>query len=252
MTVNEWIATGCNYKVGLALYAELPNYNKNLLKVWTRKQTTQSEMKLRYELQKHLQPTFKAPTSATINEPKKQYRKVLINQLPVELHGVYLQQKNDFGLACSLKIQLNAMGHFYDNQGNLIIGANGLPKLKPQTPETQERARKICLKIETLFDSIDKTWGIIDYYFEHKVTPQINSNNFSKLSPGKLRDKIISVRSSRTRQNQRLKMLQQKLDNAIAKKFIEKYKRNIEKCENSLMQLNQDLIKLIELRDNEK
>lgn len=257
MTVNEWIASGENYKIGLEIYQSLPNHNANFLKVWSRKETPQNLIKLRYELQKQLQPTLSFSKSEIIEESKpvgldKYFRKLRINELPVALHPIYIQQKNDFSIACSLKIQLNALGNILDCNGNIVFGADGLPKLKPQTKDDQEKALRLCLKIESLFDAIDKTWGVIDYYLENKIVPKITDNDFSALPEGKLRDKINSVRGSITRQNIRLAMLRQKYNNAIAKKFKEKYKRNLEKCENSLMQLNQDLIKLLEIRDKEK
>lgn len=253
MTVIEWINNGCNYKQGLELYKNIPNHNANFLKAWSRKETPQNLIKLRYELQKNVTPTFNITTPAKVVESEqKYYRKVLINQLPIALHPMYIQQKNDFSIACSLKMQLNALGNLYDSNGNIIYGADGLPKLKKQTKADQEKALQLCLKIESLFDAIEKTWEIIDYYLENKTIPTIKENDYSNLSEGKLRDKIVSVRSSITRQKQRLKMLTKKLQNAVAKKFKIKYERNIAKCENSLMQLNQDLIKLLEIRDNEK
>lgn len=268
MTINEWFSSGCNYKDGVALYGALPNHNKNYFRNFSKKESVVNVMKLKYELQKHLQPTTQAtkPTkqatvqktvSVTIPEPQKSqeskyYRKVLLKQLPVKLHPLYIKQKNDYVTYCSLKLQLNELSNIRDSFGNLVLDANGVPKVKPQTEFDIQKANAICLQIESLFDSIDKAWEIIDHYLDTKEVITIKSNDFSSLSPGKLRDKINSVRGSRTRQKKRLAMLEEKYNNAIALKFKTKYERNIAKCKEKLMQLDQDYLQLIQIRDNEQ
>lgn len=263
MTINEWFSSGCDYKQGLALYEALPNHNKNLLKVFTRKETLPNKMKLKYELQKNLKATIQkasivsGPIISTgftnpINTESKYYKKVLINQLPIELHPLYIQQKTDYNTYCSLKIQLNELTTIRDSFGNLVVDANGNAKVKEQTPADIEKANRICLQIEDLFDAIDKAWEIIDHYLETKEVIKIQDNSFENLSPGKLRDKLISVRGSITRQNKRKENLTKALQNAIAKKFKIKYERDLAKCTAKLMQLEQDKLKLIQLRNNEK
>jgi hypothetical protein len=271
MTVNEWFNNGCDYKEGVALYEALENHNKNFLKIFKKRNSPQNRMKLKYELQKKLTPTniaavqnslisekYKRNIQININvTPKpvaenKYFRKLLISQLPIELHPFYIQQKTDYNTYCSLKMQLNELTNVRDTFGNLVLDEEGKPKFKAQTPLDIEKARVICLKIETLFDAIDKTWQIIDHFLETKEVMIIQQKSFEDLSPGKIRDKIVSVRGSRTRQNQRLKLLKNKLNNAIAKKYKIKYSRDLTKCKAKLMQLDQDLIQLIQIRDNEK
>jgi hypothetical protein len=284
MTVNEWFTSGCNYKQGIALYEALPNCNTNLLKVFKRRETAQNKMKLKYELQKSIVPTIgndskksverevvKRKIHININatekpkekpsiflgpqkpkEESKYFRKVFISQLPVELHPLYIQQKSDYNTYCSLKMQLNELSYIKDAFGNIIKDKNGVPKVKPQTPLDIETARVFCMQIETLFDAIDKTWQIIDHYIQTKEVIIIQQKNFTELSPGKVRDKLISVRGSITRQKQRKALLTHKLENAVAKKYKIKYERDLAKCTAKLMQLEQDKIKLIQIRNDEK
>ncbi|CAM1357469.1 hypothetical protein THALO_60069 [Tenacibaculum halocynthiae] len=40
-----------------------------------------------------------------------------------------------------------------------------------------------------MFDRINETWKIIDYYLEHKVIPKIKETDYSKLSPIELLNK---------------------------------------------------------------
>lgn len=272
MTVNEWFSSGCNYKKGVAIYTALPNANRNFVRVFNKKESMQNLMKLKYELQKHLQPTAvttkiakststsKRVIDIKINgNPKptpkpqsKYHRQVLISQLPVQLHQLYIQQKTDYNTYCSLKMQLLELTNIRDAFGNLVLDAEGNPKVKEQTTADIEKALQFCLQIENLFDKIDKAWEIIDHYLDTKEVLKIETKDFTKLSPGKLRDKIVSVRGSRTRQKQRLAMLQEKEANAIAKKFKIKYARDVAKSKAKLAQLEQDLIQLIEIRDKEK
>lgn len=281
MTIKEWFTNGCNYTEGIALYKALPNTNKNYLKVFKRRETPQNKMKLKYELQKFIKKEVAGPVKNSLKseilKPKKvnlqvdilekpsifltsenpkteskYFRKVLLNQLPIELHPLYIQQKTDFNTYCSLKIQLNALSYIKDSFGNIVKDAEGKPKVKPQTPLDIEKARVYCMQIENLFDAIDKTWQIIDHYLDTKEVIVIQDKNFTTLSSGKLRDKLISVRGSITRQKTRQQLLTKKLENAVAKKYKIKYKRDLTKCTAKLMQLEQDKIKLIQLRDNEQ
>jgi hypothetical protein len=271
MTVNDWFENGCNYKDGVALYSCLPNHNKNLATVFFRKETPQNRMKLKYELQKNRTPTIGIAENFELTKtPKKNiqinidaapkskptenkfFRKLLINQLPIELHPFYIRQKFDYTTYCSLKMQLNEINAVKDQFGNVILDRDAKPKIKPQTDLDIEKARVICLKIETLFDSIDKTWQIIDHYLETKEVVILQEKTFENINGVDVYKKLNSVRGSITRQTTRHKILTKNLEAAIAKKFVIKYERDLAKCTAKLMQLNQDKIKLINLRDNEK
>ena len=94
----------------------------------------------------------------------KTYRLLRLNQLPVKLHPLYIKQKNDFYKACSLKIELN-----------------DLP------PEAETRALEICIEIENLFDAIEKSWKVFDYYQEFKTIPEITTEKtYQDLTPAQL------------------------------------------------------------------
>lgn len=279
MTVNDWFQNGCNYQHGILVYESLESHNKNYVKIFRKKETPENLMKLKYELQKFIAPTISKPTEnkpiglfikkeiekvvetpattsiflrAEKQEETKYYRKLLLHQLPVELHPLYIQQKNDFNTYCSLKLQLNALNQVRDTFGNIVLDAKGLPKRKPQTDADIEKARLLCMQIETLFDAIDKTWEVLDHYLATKEIVIIQQKSFDELTPGKVRDKLISVRGSLTRQNQRLQKLQESLKHSVTKSFQIKYERDIAKSKGKIMQLEQDLIKLIQIRDGEK
>lgn len=229
MTVKEWLQSDCDYSVGLEIYAKLPTCNRYFLKALQGKNTKQNLVKLKYELKKHLKSKL-VVSSESLKENyqkkykpnEKYYKKVFINQLPVDLHPLYIQQKSDFSLACSLKIQLNNL----------------------QVHEREYKALGFILKIDNLFTRIEKAWEIIDYYLAHKVVPKIVKTNFSDFSEMELLKKRISVRSSITRQKKRLETLTEKLKGSIVKKNITKYEIGIAKCEEKLLQLNQDLVQL--------
>jgi len=121
MKVNDWFNNGCNYQEGVLIYAGIKQSKMNLLRLFKLKQSNYNLEKLKYELSKFKEVEIKETViSEVIEKPKStpeskpqepaptsNYKTLLISDLPVELHPTFIQQKNNFATACSLKIQLN-------------------------------------------------------------------------------------------------------------------------------------------------
>lgn len=246
MQIQEWLDSGADYDTGLILYSKQPKHNKNLLRLFMRKNSHINLEKLKYELKKlsvnslkkggiaieiikgankHVNKSDELPiVNVSGNTDNKQYRLLRINQLPVELHPLYIKQKNDFATACSLKIQLNDL---------------------PAEDETE--ALEFCLEIERLFDSIEKAWKVFDHYTEFKVVPEMEDKTYDDLSPVLLLKAEKSKREAISKARARIKAWTTELDNTTDKTKRQKLHRQLQKKNEDLMSHELALEKIKEL-----
>ena len=232
MIINDWFTNGCNYQEGVAIYSALKTSKINLIRLFQKKNDDSYLEKLKYELSKFketevvLNNTFKivsapAPIITPIIEAPL-YKQKLIRDYPVALHPVYIQQKNDYATACSLKIQLNAIS---DDE------------------ENNDEALKICIEIERLFDAIELAWKQLDHYTETKTILEINTNDFSKLSAAQQLQRRNNYRSNLTKAKKQLHVLQSKQPISISDKTklevrTEKQLKKIIQLEENIQSLN--------------
>jgi hypothetical protein len=235
MKINDWFNSGCNYEEGVAIYASLKTSKIKLLQLFRKKTAASYLDKLKYELGKHketevvLLQTFTehqkgesfssapAPIIAPVKETPL-YKQKLIRDYPTELHPVYIQQKNDYITACSLKIQLNNL---------------------PSDEERNDEALILCLEIERLFDAVELAWKQLDYWTDNKSILEIKTNDFSKLSPAKLLQRRNNKRSNLTKAKKQLNALQSKQPISIAD--TTKLAVRTEKQLNKIIQLEEDI-----------
>ncbi len=235
MDIDLWLKQESpDYKTGLDLYSKLPKHNKYFLQAMQKKHSPQNLVKLRYELKK-LKKTSPiiSPKNTDVNKSisieytpeKRQYKKVMISQLPVSLHPLFIEQKANFARACSLKIQLNSL----------------------ENHEIEQKALSIILEIDALFEKIDSAWSIIDHYLEHREVLHIKIQDFSALSPVELLNKQGSLRSSITRQKKRYVALVQKRETTLLKSEKIPLDRKIAKSKQKLVQLESETQKIKEI-----
>lgn len=231
MTISEWLTSDSqDYKTALQLYEVLPTCNRHFLKAMQKADTPQNLIKLKYQLEKH--KDLVVPKVTTIKEikpaliintepkPKPSFKpRVLITDLPLELHAMYIEQKNNFAKACSLKMQLNTL----------------------EQHEIEHKALDIILKIESLFKAINEAWRIIDYYLDHKEVIQVPKTTLENLTPIELLKKQNSLRSSITRQKTRKLKLQTELKNTSLRTQKLKLESKIEKTTKKLINLETSL-----------
>lgn len=251
MTINDWFNNGCNYDEGVTLYASLQKSNHNLVRLFKRKYSTNNEAKLKYELSK-----FKNTTIATIKIVEKvnpqvdlptrkinihidgreippiktqsrTYRPLLINELPVELHAMFIQQKTNYHTACSLKINLNVVA-----------------------PEQEQEALELCLKIEELFDAIERAWRVFDYYIEHGTILNVATNDFSSLSAAQLLQRRNQLRTRVSKEKSKISVWYKELKTVQTKGLKTKFSVKIAKAEEKKIQLETDIAKLSEMINN--
>jgi len=232
MIITEWIASGCDYDTGLILYSKQKRHNKNLLRLFMRKNNRINQAKLKYELQK-LQKFEVAASPGKVrkvivtpsNQVKpivKEYRTLRLNDLPVQLHDMYRKQKDEFYRACSLKIQLN----------------NTPPEVS---------ALDICLEIDRLFDRIEKAWKVFDHYTKFKVVPEFEGKDYSTLSPVLLLKAEKSKREAISKAKARIKKWSIQLQKTTDKQKRYKLERQLQKKNEDLLAHEVDLERIKEL-----
>lgn len=230
MTIKEWLSDKQQeYWKGVELYQNSSQCNRHYLEMLKKKESRANLMKLRHALRKELKTTpeekeepIKLSTPDNYKVEKRTYKEVLINQLPVELHPLYIEQKANFAKACSLKIQLNNL----------------------QPHEIDHKALGIILEIEQLFESINNTWKILDYYLDHKIVLEVQSEDYSTLSTIELVKKERSLRPSLTRQKQRLEKIEADLAICVTKQQQSKLSIKKSRCEKKIIELENNLIKV--------
>ncbi|WP_435263419.1 hypothetical protein [Tenacibaculum sp. nBUS_03] len=234
MTIDTWLSSNNqDYKIALQLYEALPTCNRHFLKAMQKADTPQNLIKLRYQLEKYKKLEVpkatiskkNKPTLIRTTEPKPSFKpRVLITDLPLELHATYIEQKNNFAKACSLKMQLNAL----------------------EEHEIEHKALGVILKIESLFKAINEAWKIIDYYLEHKEVIQVPKTTLENLTPIELLKKQNSLRSSITRQKTRKEKLLAELKNTSLRTQKLKLETKIEKATKKLINLESTLSFVLE------
>lgn len=108
-----------------------------------------------------------------------------ISDYPIELHGVYLQKKEVFLKACSLKMRLN---YLPDND--------------------TEKALLLQKQIFDLFEKLDTLNAVLNHWDEHKrILKMTTEVDFSHLTPMQLLQKRNTLRSNVTARKKTLAKL---------------------------------------------
>lgn len=175
--VEEWIAAGCDYASGVALYNEIGK-NKLLKNTFARNKSIANQKKLDYELRKFLpieaKPMVEKVSSiaqfinveAIVEHQVKEYESKqteLIKQLPEELIPVLLKANLKWKENCILKLQLNSL-----------------------PDDCEDAALKLQLQIDANWKENQLCWKQIDHYLEHKQLPKIAKSQFDNLTPAEL------------------------------------------------------------------
>ena len=226
MIINKWFDDGCNYNEGVLIYASLKGHSANLLRLFLRKESVTNAEKLAYELGKFREdpaPSIKievvsAQTKAlgpTITPPAVNssggfYR---INELPTALHPLLIEQSTNYKLACSLHLQLTALH-----------------------PDEEGAALKLCILIEDLFDSIETSQKVFDYYKKHKVVLNIKPRSFEDLTPAQLVQRRNNKKATISKHKKKVADLKSKFEQNMSKAERTKLKIAFEKAERTLLQ----------------
>lgn len=240
-----------DYKQALVIYSGTKHPNQNLLRLFSQKKSLGNINKLKYELKKRQEEDFVSdlrgeetkPTSlgkgaanaqvitskppnfeSSQDSAAKQFRFLQINDLPIELHPLFIQQKGEFANACSLKMQMNAL-----------------------LPEQQTKALEFCLEIERLFDSIEKIWKVFDHYTDHGEVLQLQVNKYQSSSPAQLIKAEANKRASITKTKKRVAQYETALPTLTTLQQQTKCKRALVKSSKGLLQHELDLEQIKQL-----
>lgn len=240
-SVQKWFNAGCNYADGVAVYGNLPQANKNLLRIFKLKQTASNLEKLKYELgkfkntvstlaiSKPVAPNeikvLPLPIETTAVEVEKK-QGLLFSQLPVELRPELLKANELFRKNCFLKANLNDLPEFAENEA-----------FKVQTEISDNfKQNKIC-------------WQKIDFYLEHRQLPPTAKGSFIDCTPAQLLRKQQNYYSNISNTTKRLaenRLLLPKATTVIERTRLVKL---IAKQEKNLLAYNDDLVTVTRLID---
>lgn len=248
MTVNEWFDNGCEYNEGVMLYMKQKGHSGNLVRLFLKKYSLNNQEKLEYELSKYRKSQKTKTTKAIILEKPSLYKitpspvikevdtKITkehahyfyrLNQLPIELHALAIQQRNDFQTAISLKLQLNNLH-----------------------PLEEGKALTICLAIEELFDSIEMAQNILKHYVKHKVIIDTTKRDFSKLTGDQRIIRLRNKRSSIAKLEKRIKGYSKALLNELPIDRKTKLKIQLQKSSENLLKQQIEVQELLDYINN--
>lgn len=231
MDINLWFKNGCDYKKGVAIYANLNRHKPNLLKLFLKKKSPSNLSKLKYELSKHQQVVFTKPavltpspslvTQEKTKTPSCFYR---LNQLHLDIHPLAIKQRNDYQLAISLHCKMVSL--HTDEEGEAL---------------------NLALQIEDLFDAIETTQKVLDYYIKHKVVLNLAPRTYKDYTGGQLADARRNKRTSVTKYKNKVNAVALMLKKSRDKTEKTKHKIALQKAEKKLIEHQLDLQKLTDL-----
>ncbi|MGV4536493.1 hypothetical protein [Ornithobacterium rhinotracheale] len=195
--------------------------------------TLKNEAKLKYELRKLNAGTKVVESTIKHTEKAPDYRpempnRDLISQYPPELHEVYIQRKQAFLEACSLKMKLNKI---------------------PENSMLQ--AAKLQWQIWDTFQKMDKASKVLNHFREYKrIMPTETKEDFSQIPEKKLTLKLRNLRSNKSKRMRTIKKLKEELPPPEDANFKTKLNTLNKKLE-ILAELDLQIEKLIELINDE-
>lgn len=226
-----------------ALYQKLKNEylslggNERWLNRLPKFHSLSAEAKLRQEIRK-----LKSRVNSIVPNPEKNLEEKhtaaesvkkssvpivgLISDYPLKLHEIYLQRRQTFLTACSLKMQLN---YYVDDAEQKSLGTQW--------------------QIVKLFDVVDAFTTILLHYKETgRILLADVEEDFSSLSPVELLQKRNTLRSNRSNRMKTIAKMEKQLPPKEDKKYLAKFDKLTRKKE-ELFVLNQRIEKLNQLID---
>lgn len=210
--ITNWFKNSKEYHAGVALYASLPTKKIRVLKILNRGKTRRNMSTLVSELRKYKKaPAAPKVAPIVIQQPKivtqevinieaerkhqvtksteKEYKGILIGDLPAELRPRYSKARNIFTEMIELKFALN-----------------DLPA------KAMESALKIQLQINKLDEERDLIWSELHHWKQHKTLLPTTADDFSNLTDRQLDLKSRNFKSNKTKMQQRVDVWYNDLD----------------------------------------
>lgn len=240
--VQAWIEEQGAYEVGLALYLQHPNHNKNLVRLFSRGESFRNRQKLEYEVERIYRkmplgkPKKESPKPTTVvrtagKKPEQKLQEqsaesfqgsVGLKDLHPSLHPKFIQQKNTFYRIWRL--------HY------------GLEDI-----EGDQRRLEVVREIMSGWEYINSVWKEIDYFMEHqRVLPDADTGDLQSLSKEKLAQRKLTTRSNISRYRKEVEKLSSDLettkDQAKKKKLhlkLEKKRQTLGRNEVRMAAINQ-------------
>ena len=158
-----------------------------------------TEARIKYEIKKRkTQPQGRV--SAIVKEakakepnykPKESFRDY-ISEYPPELHPVYMDRRDNFLQACSLKVKLNSL-----------------------SPMEEKQASLLQWEIWGLFEAMDRCQRILNHWKETKrILPNETKEDFASIPEKKLDLTLRNLRSNKSRRTKTIQKLKSELPDA--------------------------------------
>lgn len=234
MTVQEWFENGCDYDQGVLIFTRIGK-NRNLVRVFSRKETNWNREKLKYELNKFRTNLGQIPARklkkntppASTDKNIQSAELITIKSkpmvaYPVSLHPVYQRRIAAFYKAASLKVQLNDLAE-----------------------ESEEEALQLQFEIWGLIKVNNKCWKILSHYDDTgRIMPTESTADFKELSPQELVNQRQKLYVNKSKRSKTILSKEAELSSEInpakrlkLKEFIMKKKEELQAIENDIEQL---------------
>lgn len=234
MNVNEWFDKGCDYDLGVQIYAQVGK-NVFLLRKFQKGKTNYTVEKLKHELFKfktvvEIKPSIRIQNSPQKTERKKEiespevqkFKTKPISDYPVALHSVFRKRVDSFYMAASLKKQLNDLNE-----------------------EDETKALELQFAIWNALQENEKCWILLKHFDDTGRIMEVESKeDYSGLSVKELfksRQRLyVNASKRRKTLNERIELLANETNEARRLKtqdFIIQKTEELNRIQNNIEQL---------------
>lgn len=206
MTITEWLDNPIDYHIGVQLYKKQGLSNKALYRYFDRGPSKSHINKLRYELQKFVEPAkvIKKPVVKKITLPTSGYDRYYLENLPIEIRPVRERAQILYIEMRSIKLQLNDLA-----------------------PKMEEAAFALQMQLWYKRKENISCWQQINYFLENKKLLPKKFDSLDDVTPARLLQLKANMHSQITNHSNTVAKNKSLLLKATDLKDIAKYERAI-------------------------
>lgn len=230
---------------GVLIYGKQKGHSPNLLRLFLRKQSTNNEKKLEYELGKFKDlNSLKTPKKILFKNKTENTKSTIgsspgpvsshsnnsfyqLNQLHPDLHYLSIKQRNDYQLAISLH-----------------------SKLVQLHKDQEMEALDYCIQIEDLFDSIEAAQKVLDHYVKHKIVIRTSAKEYKDYNAAELIKAQMNKKTSVSKFKKKAEAAKKALTENLSNNERNKAEIHFQKVEQKLISHEMDLRELEQLINN--
>lgn len=227
--VQAWIQEQGAYQVGLQLYFQHPNHNRNIAQLLSLRENLRNRAKLEYELkkvyrQRPLKTELPVKPKATVvrsagKAPEKELQEVStqkfqgnirLHDLHPSLHQKFIKQKDVYYKIWQMHYRLEDI-------------------------EDDQKRLDVLRQVMAGWDYINAVWREIDYWMAHRqLADDSGILELEQLSPEKLAARKLSIRSNISRYQKKVLELKQAHEKTMDLKQKNKLFNQLSKAKSTL------------------